>query len=182
MADIEQTGYRWETEYEKTWEALVEDESGSLQASVSDIVHRAKRRQFLDKMGNIRLGMMRHLFVIIDMSSAMADQDLKPSRIITTLKLLEHYVEEYFDQNPISQLGIMVTRNKRAEKITELGGNPRRHVTALQSLASKPCQGELSLQNSLELALQTLRSYHHLFPPEPFKELLTSDIMTDKAV
>lgn len=157
MADTEQTGYRWETEYEKTWEALVEDESGSLQASVSDIVNRAKRRHLLDKMGNIRLGMMRHLFVIVDMSAAMADQDLKPSRIITTLKLLEHYVEEYFDQNPISQLGIMVTRNKRAEKITELGGNPRRHIQALQSLASKPCQGELSLQNSLELALQTLR-------------------------
>lgn len=23
------------------------------------------------------------------------------------------------------------------------------------------------------------RSYHHLFPPEPFRELLTADIMTD---
>lgn len=37
-------------------------------------------------------------------------------------KLLEQFVEEYFDQNPISQLGILVTRNKRAEKVTELGG------------------------------------------------------------
>ncbi|KAK7089453.1 hypothetical protein V1264_024720 [Littorina saxatilis] len=153
----EETGYRWETEYEKTWEALVEDESGSLQASVADIVSKAKRRHLLDKIGNVRLGMMRHLFVIIDMSQAMNDQDLKPSRILTTLKLLEHFVEEYFDQNPISQLGIMASRNKRAEKITELGGNPRRHVTALQGLTTKPCQGELSLQNSLDMALQTLR-------------------------
>lgn len=157
MADEEQIGYRWETEYEKTWEALVEDESGSLQASVNDLVHRSKRRHLLEKIGNIRLGMMRHLFLIIDMSSSMNDQDLKPSRIITTLKLLEQFVEEYFDQNPISQLGILVTRNKRAEKVTELGGNPRRHIIALQNLAGKPCQGELSLQNSLEMALQTLR-------------------------
>ena len=39
------------------------------------------------------------------------------------VQLLERFVEEYFDQNPISQLGIMLTRNKRAEKVTELGGN-----------------------------------------------------------
>ena len=26
------------------------------------------------------------------------------------------------------------------------------------------------------------RSYHHLFPPDPFRELLTSDIMTDSVV
>ena len=39
-------------------EALVEDESGSLQASVTDIVNRAKRRHLLDKIGNVRLGMV----------------------------------------------------------------------------------------------------------------------------
>ena len=38
-------------------------------------------------------------------------------------QLLEHFIEEYFDQNPISQLGIITTKNKRAEKVTELGGN-----------------------------------------------------------
>jgi len=37
-------------------------------------------------------------------------------------QLLELFIEEYFDQNPISQLGIIVTKNKRAEKVTELGG------------------------------------------------------------
>ena len=38
------------------------------------------------------------------------------------LQLLEYFIDEYFDQNPISQLGIIVTKNKRAEKVTELGG------------------------------------------------------------
>ncbi|XP_035829288.1 general transcription factor IIH subunit 2 [Aplysia californica] len=157
MADDDDKGYRWETEYEKTWEELQEDESGSLQASVNDILHRAKRRQLLEKVTNVRLGMMRHLFVVIDFSLAMADQDLKPTRHLATLKLLEYFVEEYFDQNPISQLGIIISLNKRAEKITELGGNPRRHIKALQDLTSRACQGEISLQNSLELALSTLR-------------------------
>lgn len=39
-------------------EALQEDEEGSLQASVDDIVHRAKRRRLLDRPINIRLGMV----------------------------------------------------------------------------------------------------------------------------
>ncbi|XP_062579817.1 general transcription factor IIH subunit 2-like [Saccostrea cucullata] len=157
MAEEEEKGYRWETEYERTWEAIQEDEKGSLQASVDDIVSKAKRRKLLEKISNVRLGMMRHLFLIIDISEAMSDQDLKPTRLLSTLKLLEYFVEEYFDQNPISQLGIITTKNKRAEKISELGGNPRRHITMLQSLADQVCHGEPSLQNSLELANQTLR-------------------------
>ncbi|XP_071146984.1 general transcription factor IIH subunit 2-like [Mytilus edulis] len=158
MGDEDEKGYRWETEYEKTWEAIREDDEGSLQTSIDDIVHKAKRRRLLEKIGSVRLGMMRHLFLILDMSESMQDQDLKPTRLISTLKLLEHFVEEYFDQNPISQLGMIGTRNKRAEKIAELGGNPRRHVSTLQSLVKSTCQGEPSLQNSLELARNTLRN------------------------
>jgi hypothetical protein len=52
------------------------------------------------------------------------DQSTQMTMVIIPLfQLLEHFVEEYFDQNPISQLGIIGTRNKRAEIIAELGGN-----------------------------------------------------------
>lgn len=156
MADDEK-GYRWVEEYEKTWEELKEDETGSLQTSMNEMIHKAKRKRLLDKISHVRLGMMRHMFIILDMSVAMEDQDMKPTRLVCSLKLLERFIEEYFDQNPISQLGIIVTKSKRAEKITELGGNPRRHISALQKLRERACQGEPSLQNSLELAMQTLR-------------------------
>lgn len=158
MVDIgdEQRGYRWETEYEKTWESIQEDKDGLVTSSVEEIVHRARRRRLLDKK-NLKLGMMRHLYLIIDLSEAMMEQDLKPTRQICTLKLLENFVEEYFDQNPISQLGIIVTKNKRAEKLTELAGNPKQHVLALQNTRTLACIGEPSVQNSLELAAQTLR-------------------------
>ena len=39
-------------------EDLQEDESGSLQASVNDILYRAKRRQLMGKVTNVRLGMV----------------------------------------------------------------------------------------------------------------------------
>ncbi|XP_014662476.1 PREDICTED: general transcription factor IIH subunit 2-like isoform X2 [Priapulus caudatus] len=155
--ETETGAYIWEGEYEKTWEALREDEAGSIQASVDDIVSRAKRRRLLERPADIRLGMMRHLFVVIDLSSAMTDQDLRPTRQHCTLKLLEGFIEEYFDQNPISQLGLVVTRNKSAEKLTELGGNPQRHITAARKAVDMACSGEPSLQNSLEICMKTLR-------------------------
>ncbi|MED6287276.1 General transcription factor IIH subunit 2 [Characodon lateralis] len=101
--------------------------------------------------------MMRHLYVVIDCSRSMEDQDLKPNRLTSTLKLMEGFVDEYFDQNPISQVGIIITKNKRAEKLTELAGNPKKHIAALKKAVDTSCVGEPSLYNSLSLSIQTLK-------------------------
>ncbi|CAL1615041.1 unnamed protein product [Knipowitschia caucasica] len=148
---------RWEGGYERTWEVLKEDESGSLKASVEEILFQSKRKRVIESHGRVRLGMMRHLFVVVDCSRSMEDQDLKPTRLASTLKLLEKFVEEYFDQNPISQVGIITTKNKRAEKLTELAGNPSKHVSALRKAADAVCLGEPSLFNALSLAANTLK-------------------------
>ncbi|XP_026067511.1 general transcription factor IIH subunit 2 [Carassius auratus] len=159
---------RWEGGYERTWEVLKEDESGSLKATVEDILFQAKRKRVFESHGQVRLGMMRHLFVIIDSSRSMEDQDLKPNRLTSTLKLMEYFVEEYFDQNPISQIGIITTKNKRAEKLTDLAGNPKKHIAALKKSVDSTCVGEPSLYNSLNLAMQTLK---HM-PAHTSKEIL----------
>ena len=71
---------------------------------------------------------------------------------------MERFLDEFFDSNPISQLGIIGTRNKRAEKISDMSGNPRKHLEVLQTLVKQyPCEGEPSLQNSLEMALSFLK-------------------------
>eukprot|EP00112_Aurelia_sp_Birch-Aquarium-sp1_P007555 Seg1823.9 transcript_id=Seg1823.9/GoldUCD/mRNA.D3Y31 product="General transcription factor IIH subunit 2" protein_id=Seg1823.9/GoldUCD/D3Y31 len=171
MADDQDggSGYRWLNEYEKTWEVLQEDDEGSLQATIDDIVQKAKRKRLLVRKGNVRLGMMRHLFIVMDMSESMKEGDLlRPSRIASTQKLLEKFLMEYFDQNPISQLGIINTKNKRAEKITDLSGNPKLHNSAIKEMISKGCSGEPSLQNSLELAVAVLK---HL-PNHASREIL----------
>ena len=43
-------------------------------------------------------------------------------RLMCTEKLLEKFVEEYFYLNPISQIGIIVSFNKRAEKVSDMTG------------------------------------------------------------
>ncbi|XP_054630849.1 general transcription factor IIH subunit 2 [Dunckerocampus dactyliophorus] len=157
MEDEPERAKRWEGGYERTWEVLKEDESGSLKASVEEILFQSKRERIIKSCGQVRLGMMRHLFVVIDCSRSMEDQDLKPNRLTATVKLMEAFIDEYFDQNPISQVGIIVTKNKRAEKLTDLAGNPKKHIAALKKAVDTVCLGEPSLYNSLNLALQTLK-------------------------
>jgi hypothetical protein len=40
-------------------EALQEDAEGSLQPSIDSMLHKAKRRKLLEKISNVRLGMVR---------------------------------------------------------------------------------------------------------------------------
>ena len=120
------------------------------------------------------------MFVVLDCSACMLEKDLKPSRMFCVIKvkkfrkfkyknlklfkqkfkhfkLLEKFAFSFFDQNPISQLGLIITRNKTAEKHCDLVGNPRKFVDSLHKLKDKLCQGEPSLQNSLENSINVLK-------------------------
>jgi transcription initiation factor TFIIH subunit 2 len=56
--DEDETSYRWETEYERTWETIQEDDSGTLKAVVEDGGERTRRRR-TDAQQRIRMGMVR---------------------------------------------------------------------------------------------------------------------------
>lgn len=84
------------------------------------------------------------------------------------LQLLEGFIEEFFDQNPISQIGLIVMHNKRAERISDLTGNARKHLKALGTLNKTSLVSEPSLQNGLELALKGLK----LLPSHASREVL----------
>lgn len=58
-----------------------------LEASVADIIYKAKRKRLLERKDGSRLGMMRHLFIILDCSESMTNQDLKPTRFLCTIKV-----------------------------------------------------------------------------------------------
>lgn len=77
-------------------------------------------------------------------------------------------MEEFFDQNPISQIGIIIMHNKRAEKISELAGNCKKHIRQINTLNRTSLVGEPSLQNGLEMALSSLK----LLPSHASREVL----------
>jgi transcription initiation factor TFIIH subunit 2 len=59
----------------------------------------------------------------------------------------------------MSQLGWIGTRNKKSEKLSEMSGNPRKHLDMLNTITDNyPCSGEPSFQNALELALGSLKN------------------------
>jgi len=149
--------YRWESGYEKTWEAITEDASGRIEASVQELVLRNKRkRQQSRRDAGVRLGIMRHVYLILDASQAMAVQDLKPTRLLCVAKILEQFVPEFHEQNPISQLGLITTHNKMAAKFSDLSNNPNKLLDKLPQLRELHCRGEPSIQNALELAVSSL--------------------------
>lgn len=82
--------------------------------------------------------------------------------------MLEIFIDEFFDQNPISQMGVIIMHNKRAERISDLAGNARKHIKAITGLKQTSLIGEPSLQNSLEMAYKVLK----LLPSHASREIL----------
>ncbi|KAF4005316.1 Ssl1-like family protein [Saccharomyces cerevisiae] len=62
------------------------------------------------------------------------------------------FVHEFFDQNPISQMGIIIMRNGLAQLVSQVSGNPQDHIDALKSIRKQEPKGNPSLQNALEMA------------------------------
>lgn len=65
MDDEDGKSYRWETEYEKTWEVIKEDDHGRIQSSVDEMLYKAIRKRTLNKK-NVRLGLVSLIEQLID--------------------------------------------------------------------------------------------------------------------
>lgn len=68
-------------------ESIKEDEEGLVESAIIDIIQKAKRKRQLKKKGHRRLGMMRHVYLVIDCSDSMSLPDLKPTRMLCTIKV-----------------------------------------------------------------------------------------------
>eukprot|EP01134_Creolimax_fragrantissima_P005459 CFRG5459T1 len=161
-------GYTWEQAYEKTWDALGIDTDSFFETSEirERILSRRRRNRAEEK---VHRGMMRNVVVIFDLSDAMSVADLKPTRLECSTKYVAKFIAEYFDHNPVSQLGLVVTKDGRADRLTDLCSGVQRHTDALKLAATyKNLGGEPSFQNALELARRTLRG----LPPHASREVI----------
>ncbi|KAG7143174.1 General transcription and DNA repair factor IIH subunit ssl1 like protein [Verticillium longisporum] len=138
----------WEV-VKRSWETVEEGADGSL--DVEGRAEAEKRRRLLRDTTPLQRGIIRHLVLVLDMSFAMTEKDLLPTRLRLTWRLAREFVKEYFEQNPISQLGIVGMRDGVAVRVSEMGGNPVDHVEAINKWAEIDPQGSPSLQNALEM-------------------------------
>jgi len=67
-------------------------------------------------------GIIRHLILVLDMSEAMLEKVFRPTIYELTLNYACEFVTEYFEQNPISQLGVIGMRDGLAVRVSDLSG------------------------------------------------------------
>ncbi|GAB2272010.1 General transcription factor IIH subunit 2 [Dionaea muscipula] len=160
----------WERSYadERSWESLQEDESGLLRPIDSTILNHSHYRRRLRSISStetaarIQKGLIRYLYIVLDFSRAAGEMDFRPSRMAVVAKHVEAFIKEFFDQNPLSQIGLLIVKDGIVHCLTDLGGSPESHIKALMSRLE--CSGDASLQNSLELVnsyLSQIPSYGH---------------------
>lgn len=118
---------------------MQEDETGSLQGAVEDFMARSRRRRYahtdlshlvfltafarlLAPAAAIRRTIIRHLILLLDLSAAMMDRDMRPNRFDLSLQYAREFVVEWFDQNPLGQIGVVGMRSGIGERIGEMSG------------------------------------------------------------
>ncbi|GES65619.1 TFIIH basal transcription factor complex, subunit SSL1 [Aspergillus terreus] len=143
-------GAEWEVS--RTWETLVEGADGTISSTVEGLLEAGKRKRLLRDTTPLQRGIIRHLILILDLSLSMAEKDLRPTRYLLTLRYAQEFVREFFEQNPISQLGVLGLRDGLAVRISDMSGNPTEHISAIQALRDQDPKGLPSLQNGLEMA------------------------------
>jgi len=164
---------------ERTWEDLTEDADGNLRShSLENDASRQRRAMANEKRKKIALsasqariakGMIRYCYVMVDLSDAIHVEDMRPNRGAALLPLLIKFIREFFNQNPLSQLGLIACKDGKAERITDLSGSPETHVKAIKkAFASDGIGGSFSLQNGLEQAMEGLRDV----PPFGAREII----------
>ncbi|KAH8119540.1 TFIIH basal transcription factor complex, subunit SSL1 [Phellopilus nigrolimitatus] len=144
--------YAWEATYTRSWDTVREDESGSLQGAVDELLARGRRRRLLFPSTAIRRTIIRHLILVLDLSASMMDRDMRPTRFDLVLEYSRAFIVEWFDQNPLGQIGVVGMRAGVAERIGEMSGNPQDVLKAIQDRHRLEPTGEPSLQNAVEMA------------------------------
>lgn len=143
----------WE-DVKRSWDTVVEGVDGNL--SMAEALEAEKRRRLLRDTTPLQRGIIRHMVLVIDMSFAMAEKDMLPTRYRLAMVYAAEFVREYFEQNPISQMGVVGMRDGIAVRISEMGGNPAVHLEKLNEWKGGEAHGVPSLQNALEMCRGTL--------------------------
>ncbi|TGO43078.1 hypothetical protein BHYA_0003g00320 [Botrytis hyacinthi] len=145
----------WE-DIQRSWDTVVEGADGSINSTVEGLREANKRKRLLRDTTPLQRGIIRHFILILDLSFAMTEKDMRPTRYLLTIRYASEFVTEYFEQNPISQLGIIGMRDGIAVRISDMSGNPTEHIERLKALRVDQGQGNPSLQNALEMSRAAL--------------------------
>ena len=141
---------KWE-EVSRSWDLVEEGEDGMMQSTIDEVREHEKRMRLLRDTTPLQRGIIRHLVLVLDMSFAVLEKDMLPTRYRVMMNYAAEFVKEFFEQNPISQLGILAMTDGKAVRISDVCGSVEQHLAALGRWRDADPGGNPSLQNALEM-------------------------------
>ncbi|KAH7393043.1 hypothetical protein BKA66DRAFT_487078 [Pyrenochaeta sp. MPI-SDFR-AT-0127] len=109
--------HAWETEYSRTVEKTIQPaDDGTLEQSVQEREEERKRKRLRKDTKPFQRGIIRHVVLVLDLSEAMLEKDMRPNRYIAMINYAQDYVREFFEQNPISQMSVLGMHDGLAER------------------------------------------------------------------
>ena len=78
--------------------------------------------------------------------------DIAPNRAVALVALAKSFITEFFDQNPLSQMRVVVMRHGRADTLSDFSASPMAHKRAFEGTIDTG--GAISLQNMLDQCCQ----------------------------
>mmetsp|Transcript_7649 Transcript_7649/g.16659 ORF Transcript_7649/g.16659 Transcript_7649/m.16659 type:complete len:615 (+) Transcript_7649:39-1883(+) len=178
QANPREIAHHWEAvDGSSMWHDVQEDEDGNILTNSSQFSLAAQIRQRRHRLASTDLArsqkrlvrhMLRHVYLVLDCSRWSREKDpaLPPARtrLETTLTLASQFVNEFYDQNPLGHLGVILCQDGESVMLTSLGGSPKKHklalgaalVTEMGKKGGPDIGGEFSLQNGIEVAGRSL--------------------------
>lgn len=151
----QQSGYSWEDKIQRPWDIVGTEPNAAAQDQqlLNKILHIRSQKLSVNTTP-LQRGIIRSMIIIIDMSQTMAEKDYRPSRFQSVLNYTIQFLQEFFNMNPISQIGVISLKDGLAQVISPLNGSPKFHIDALLQLKHERVEpkGFASLQNGFELA------------------------------
>ena len=114
--------FSWEASYSKAWSVILDDEADSIENSIkkfNSFQHKRLTRN-ISLIPGLKKGLIRNFVIILDASKVGNETDLYPTRLKWILNRFIKFSKDYFDQNPLCQLGFVITRDGVAEKLSNL--------------------------------------------------------------
>ncbi|KAK7053315.1 hypothetical protein VNI00_003941 [Paramarasmius palmivorus] len=86
----------------------------------------------------------------------MLDRDMRPTRFSLMLQYAREFILEWFDQNPLGQMGVVGMRAGVGERVGEMSGNPQDVLKAISDRHRLEPMGDPSLQNAIDMARNSM--------------------------
>lgn len=104
----------------------------------------------------VRRGMVRYLYLLVDMTEAARQPDYRPRRHEFAVEAAKSFARRFLSENPLAEVGLVVLRAGTAEVGLALGSSAEEFCERVSAAAAEGPRGRMSLSSGLQRALSGL--------------------------